>query len=141
MPPVVSIVGRSKSGKTTLLEKLIGELAARGYRVAAIKHAPDIGELDTPGKDSWRHLRAGGQAAVLCSEDRMMLIKPLTKGAALGELVRTLGEDYDLVLTEGFKRQDAPKIEVHRREVGPPLGGVKKIIAIVVSVSQPAFLA
>ena len=66
MPPIVSIVGRSKSGKTTLIEKLVAELKERGYRVATIKHAREINF--EPGKDSWRHLEAGSQATAVSSD-------------------------------------------------------------------------
>jgi len=130
MPPVVSIVGRANSGKTTLVEKLVKELAARGYRVATVKHTPQGMSFDNPEKDSWRHLEAGSGAAAAVSQDRLVLVKPVTPQITLGEIARILGEDYDLILTEGFKHQDAPKIEVHRREVGLPLSGLKKLIAM-----------
>jgi molybdopterin-guanine dinucleotide biosynthesis protein B len=130
MPPVVSIVGRSGSGKTTLLEKLVSELASRGYRLATIKHTPHRLDLD-PEKDTSRYLKAGSQASLASSHERFVLIKPVEKEAALADLVHLLGEDYDLVLTEGFKEEDAPKIELHRREVGAPLGDLKKLVAIV----------
>ncbi len=67
MPPIVSVVGKSKSGKTTLIEKLIQELKSRGYRVATIKHIPQGVSFDEPGKDSWRHLQAGSEAASFSS--------------------------------------------------------------------------
>jgi len=73
MPPVVSIVGRAKSGKTTLLERLIGELTSRGYRVATIKHTPQGMSFDKPDKDSWRHLQAGSKATIACSPDKASL--------------------------------------------------------------------
>ncbi len=130
MPPIVSIVGRAKSGKTTLMEKLIGELKSRGYRVATIKHTPQGMSLDKPDKDSWRHLNAGSEATAIGSPDRVMLIKPVTQDPSLDEIVRFLGEDYDIILVEGFKQDIAPKIEVHRKEAGPPLGAVRKLIAI-----------
>lgn len=131
MPPIVSIIGRSKSGKTTLLERLIGELGLRGYRVATIKHTPRGMSLDNLEKDSWRHLEAGSAAALASAPDRLMLVKPVAQEATLGEMMRLLGEDYDLILTEGFKHEDAPKVEVHRREVGPLLSGVRKLVAVV----------
>ncbi|MDP2931253.1 MAG: molybdopterin-guanine dinucleotide biosynthesis protein B [Chloroflexota bacterium] len=130
MPPIVSIVGRSESGKTTLMEKLIRELKSRGYRVATIKHAQEI-TFDEPGKDSWRHIQAGSEATALSSPDKVVLIKPVAPELALGELGRFFGEDYDIILAEGFKASDVPKIEAHRREVGPPLKAVKKLVAIV----------
>jgi len=130
MPPIVSIVGKSEAGKTTLIEKLIRELKARGYRVATIKHAPEGMSLDEPDKDSWRHTRAGSEATAVSSPDGMLLIKPVTREIGLDEVARFFGEDYDIILTEGFKQGSAPKIEVHRRQVGSPLSGVKKVIAI-----------
>lgn len=131
MPPIVSIVGRSKSGKTTLIEGLIGELKTRGYKVATVKHTPKGMTFDEPDKDSWCHIQAGSEATAVVSPDKVVLIKPIAKEATLDEVVRFLGEDYDIILAEGFKRGNAPKIEVHRREVGPPLSNIKKLIAIV----------
>ena len=130
MPPIVSIVGKSKAGKTTLIEKLIGELKLRGYRVATIKHTPQGMSLDQPDKDSWRHIQAGSEATAVSSPDRVVLIKPVTQEITLDEIARFLGEDCDIILTEGFKKGSAPKIEVHRRQVGSPLSGVRKLIAI-----------
>jgi len=131
MPPIVSIVGKSKSGKTTLMEGLIRELKSRGYRVGTIKHTPQGMTFDEPDKDSWRHIQAGSEATVISSRDKVVLIKPVTQALTLDELAHLVGEDYDIILTEGFKQGSAPKIEVHRREVGPPLSHIKKLIAIV----------
>lgn len=131
MPPIVSIIGRSKSGKTTLVEKLITELGSRGYRIATVKHTPHGMSFDKPDKDTWRHLEAGSVAAVASSEDKMVLIRPVASGMTLEDIARILGEDCDLILAEGFKQGDAPKIEVHRREVGPLLSGIRKLVAVV----------
>jgi len=130
MASIVSIVGKSKSGKTTLLEKLIPELESRGYQAATIKHTPEDVSLDEPGKDSWRHMQAGSRATIISSPTRMTLIKKVSPGTKLEEMAGLFGEDYDIVLAEGFKQDTAPKIEVHRREAGPPLEGVEGIVAI-----------
>lgn len=130
MPPLVSIVGKSKAGKTTLLEKLVGELKSRGYRVATIKHTHHALGVDEPGKDSWRHLQAGSEATVISSIDKIVLTKPIIQEPSLDEIAHLLGEDYDLILTEGFKSRDAPKIEVHRKEIAPPFEDAKKLVAI-----------
>jgi molybdopterin-guanine dinucleotide biosynthesis protein B len=130
MPPIVSIVGKSESGKTTLLEKLIKELKSRGYKVATVKHAPNESSFDEPGKDSWRHVQAGSEAAVISSSDKLVLIKPLGAEAGFEQLAHLLGEDYDIILAEGFKASDAPKIEVHRKQAGPLLPKARKLIAI-----------
>jgi len=131
MPPIISIVGKSKSGKTTFIEKLIEELKSRGYRVATIKHTPKGMTFDEPDKDSWRHIQAGSEATAITSPDKVVLIKPIAQALTLDEIVRFFGEDYDIILAEGFKQGDAPKIEVHRKEVGPPLTSIRKLIAIV----------
>ena len=65
MPPIVSIVGKSDSGKTTLLEKLVAAIRSRGYRVGTIKHDTHGFDIDHEGKDSWRHKKAGARTVVL----------------------------------------------------------------------------
>jgi molybdopterin-guanine dinucleotide biosynthesis protein B len=130
MPAIVSIVSKSKSGKTTLVEKLVRELKSRGYRVATAKHAPQGTTFDDPNTDSWRHIQAGSEATVLSSKDKLVLIKRVTSDVTLDEIGRLLGEEYDIILAEGFKQDKAPKIEVHRREVAPPLKDIKGLIAI-----------
>jgi molybdopterin-guanine dinucleotide biosynthesis adapter protein len=131
MPPVVSIVGKSKSGKTTLIEKLIQELKSRGYRVATIKHGPQEPTFDKSGKDSWRHIQAGSEATAVSSPDKIVLVKPVAREATIDEVASLVGEDYDIILAEGFKQGNTPKIEVHRKDAGPMLKGLKKQIAIV----------
>ena len=131
MSPIVSIIGKTKSGKTGLIEKLVQELKSRGYRVATIKHIPQGVNFDEPGKDSWRHIQAGSEATAVSSPDKIVLIKPVTKDPTLDETAHLLGEDYDIILTEGFKHGNAPKIEVHRKDAGSLLKDIKKLIAIV----------
>jgi molybdopterin-guanine dinucleotide biosynthesis protein B len=131
MPPIVSIIGKTKSGKTTLIEKLVQELKSRGYRVATIKHTRQNLTLGEPGKDSWRHIQAGSEATIISGSDKIMLIKPIAPDTSPEEIARFLGEDYDIILSEGFKEDDAPKIEVHRKEAGPPFASAKKLFAIV----------
>jgi len=129
MPPVVSIIGRSKSGKTTLVEKLVTELKRRGYHVATIKHAQEIDF--TPGKDSWRHLKAGSETTIVVSPDEVVLFKPITTADTFNNICRLLGEDYDIILTEGFKQADTPKIEVRYGVDKTPLKGIKRLVAVV----------
>jgi len=130
MPPIISIVGESQSGKTTLIERLLKELKSRGYRVATIKHAAEYTTFDEPGKDSWRHAEAGSDAIVISSPREIVLIKRVTDTPDFESITRLLGEDYDIILAEGFKNDGAPKIEVHRSGIGPPLGTTKKLVAI-----------
>jgi len=131
MPPIVSIIGRSKSGKTTLIEKLIVELKSRGYHVATAKHTHRDMTLPESDKDSDRHLKAGSETSLIVDPHGLMMIKPLQKELTLTQIAQIIGEDYDLILTEGYKQDDAPKIEVHRKENAPPLTDVKKLFAVV----------
>jgi molybdopterin-guanine dinucleotide biosynthesis protein MobB len=130
MPPIVSIVGKSKSGKTTLIEALVSELKSRGYRIATIKHSVHSLDFDKPDKDSWRHIQAGSDATAIVSPDQIVLIKPVTEEPDLDKIARLLGEDYDIILAEGFKQSSAPKLEVHRKAVGPSLSHINNLIAI-----------
>ena len=114
MSAIISFVGRSNSGKTTLLESLIGELKQRGHSVATVKHSVHDLELDHPGKDSWRFAEAGSDAVVLGSPKKVALIKRVDREATLEDLLRLIGDDYELILVEGFKDSNTTKIEVHR---------------------------
>jgi molybdopterin molybdotransferase len=118
--PVISVVGKSGVGKTTALERIISELRARGFAVGTVKHDTHGFEVDKPGKDSWRHAQAGSEAVVISGPSRMALIRQLAEEMPLDDLVPIMG-NVDLVITEGYKRGDKPKIEVTRRERGTDL--------------------
>ncbi len=112
--PIICVVGRSKSGKTTLLEKLIPELKRRNYRVATIKNHSHPGfEIDMPGKDTWRHAQAGSDHVVIAAPDKVAHIQKVPRKPTLDELAAGI-TDVDIILTEGFKRSSKPKIEVVR---------------------------
>jgi molybdopterin-guanine dinucleotide biosynthesis protein B len=120
MIPILSIVGKSDAGKTTLLEKLIRELKARGYRVATVKHDAHSFEIDQPGKDTWRHAQAGSDHVVIASPARIAHIQRIERELTLPEIASTIN-DADIILTEGYKRGPALKIEVSRAEKGREL--------------------
>ena len=113
--PVVSFIGKKKSGKTTVLLGVIGELRGRGYRVAAIKHDTHGFEIDIPDTDSYRFRELGTEVVGISSPWNYVWQVRTAEEPPLGELIRQIREPVDLVITEGFKRQDAPKIEVSRR--------------------------
>ena len=119
-PPVVSVVGKSNVGKTTLLVKLVAELKARGYRVATIKHDVHGFDIDIPGKDSWRHAQAGSDIVFVASPQKLAMIKRLDRELTVAEIAQ-MAPDVDILLTEGFKRGDSPKIEVSRKELSSDL--------------------
>lgn len=132
MTPVISFVGKGKSGKTTFLEKLIPELTRRGYRVATIKHTVHNTTFDQPEKDTARHVKAGSAATAIASPNEFVLIVPDGARVTLDEMVRHVGDDYDIIIAEGFKHEKGPKIEVHRREKGEALAAtLEDVVAVL----------
>lgn len=119
LPPVISIAGKKNSGKTTFFVALAAELKRRGYRVASVKHGHPHFEFDQPGRDSWRHFHEGEVEAVLiASSNRIAMVKRVVEDPEPEQLVRDYltGQEYDLVLIEGYKYGPFPKIEIFRRE-------------------------
>jgi len=114
MIPIISIVGRSNAGKTTLIEKLIPELIRRGYRVATIKHDVHGFTVDQQGKDSWRHKKAGARTAVISSPWKVAIIEDVERDHTIAELRDRYIRDVDIILSEGYKGNPHPKIEVFR---------------------------
>jgi len=116
-PPLVIIAGRSESGKTTLLERLIPELKKRGLRVGTIKHHKEGDfDIDHPGKDSWRHKKAGAEKTVISSPTRIGLIMDVDHDYRPDELIPFFNE-MDIILVEGHKEENLPKVEIFRPEV------------------------
>jgi molybdopterin-guanine dinucleotide biosynthesis protein B len=113
--PTVSIVGWSGSGKTAFVEDLIKNLVDKGYKIAALKHNAYNFQMDKPGKDSYRHKEAGASMVIISSKDKFAVIKDTEKEEEVIDLVnKNVDESYDLVIVEGFKAGDLPKIEIYR---------------------------
>lgn len=119
---IFGFAGYSGSGKTTLIEQLIPLFTARGLKVSLIKHAHHTFDVDTPGKDSYRHRHAGATEVLVTSSRRWVLMHEL-RGAAEPDLNQAIMHlsPCDLLLVEGFKREAIPKLEVYRAAVGEPL--------------------
>ncbi|WP_420862261.1 molybdopterin-guanine dinucleotide biosynthesis protein B [Algirhabdus cladophorae] len=143
---VFGVVGWKNAGKTGLMERLVTEICGRGVTVSTIKHAHHNFDVDQPGKDSYRHRVAGAREVLLASGNRWALMHELAgeDEPPLADLLAKLAP-VDLVLIEGYKRDDHPKVEAFRTETGQPLIALNDptIRAIAsntdVDVSQPVF--
>jgi len=121
MRSIISIVGKSHSGKTTLLEKLIAELKQRGHKVAIVKHSHHADDLDTASKDTWRFTKAGSELSALNSLDHLAVYRRIDGYFDPQEISSFINWEYDFILTEGFKSSNYPKIEVHLSKQGNDL--------------------
>ena len=130
--PILCFVGRSNSGKTTVIERLIPELTRVGYRIATVKHAGHGFELDTEGKDSWRHKQAGASAVVVLSKGSMAMFADVSEEIKVEEIRdRFLDSGIDLIIAEGWKSEDYPKIAVVREHLGEVTVSTEGLLAIV----------
>jgi molybdopterin-guanine dinucleotide biosynthesis protein B len=131
MTPIISIVGKSRSGKTTFIEKLIAELKRRGHRVGTIKHTFHGFDIDWEGKDSWRHKQAGADSVMMAAPGKVVLVKD--EGATTLDDYEPYFRDVDIVVTEGFKKGNKPKIEILRaaRNTQPLCSNDDKLFALV----------
>jgi len=132
LPPLLSVVGKSNSGKTTLLVKLIAEFRQRGFRIGTIKHDVHGFEMDRPGKDTWRHKEAGSLTTIISSPFQIGMVKDVDHDHHPNELLSLL-YDMDIVLAEGYKRGNWPKLEVFRSEIhkAPFCGGDPNLLALI----------
>ena len=137
-PVVISVVGHSGAGKTTLIEKLIYELNSLGLKVATLKHAHHKVELDTPGKDSYRYKAAGATMSMLLTRDALQLVADAKDDREPEQLARLYMSDADIVLAEGFSHAPGAKIEVLRRACGkaPRCAIADGLIAIVTDMDE-----
>jgi len=113
--PTLAIVGFSNSGKTTLMEKLIAALTAKGLDVCTIKHSHHQPEMDTPGKDSWRHKHAGAKGSLLVGPEQLLMVADIAQSLSPQDMANKYFPDADLVLIEGYASLPCPKIEVVRQ--------------------------
>ncbi|MDK2822924.1 MAG: molybdopterin-guanine dinucleotide biosynthesis adapter protein [Clostridia bacterium] len=115
LPPIVSVVGTTGSGKTTFLERLIKELKKRNWKIGVIKNDVHGFDIDKPGKSTWRFREAGADNVMICGPDKMAFIEKHQEKKSLDAYLSYFRE-MDLVLTEGFKRENKPKIELYRKD-------------------------
>ncbi len=137
---VVSVVGKGGSGRTTLLEGVITALSDRGWRVATAKHHAHDTDIDVPGKDTWRHERAGAVVTMVSAPNRLGVIRRVDRERTLGELADIAhGQGVDIVLTEGFRRTSPVLVEVVRAARSTePICSAEELFALVTDVPELA---
>lgn len=130
--PIVCFVGKSNSGKTTFIERVIPELVRAGYKVATVKHAGHGFDLDTEGKDSWRHKQAGASSVVILSKGSMAMFADVSDQMKVEDVRdRFLDGSYDLIIAEGWKHEGYPKIVIIREQVGEIPISPEGLLAVV----------
>lgn len=140
MNKVIGVAGFKNSGKTTLVEKLVHALTARGYRISTVKHAHHSFDIDHEGRDSFRHRKAGATEVAVISRERWAIIheqrgeEPPPLEAILDKLA-----PCDLVIVEGYKRDTHDKIEVRNLALDPPplAGDDPTVVAIAATGPVP----
>ncbi len=133
MIPIISFIGTSGSGKTTIMEKVVAELKNRGIKIAVVKHSHhnELG-FDKKGKDSQRYTAAGAEVVILSGVNEIVFMKRTEHDLSPQEISRLLYDNVDLVLTEGFKNASTMKIEVHRKALEPELlAKPKQLLAVI----------
>ncbi len=136
-PAVFQIVGYKNSGKTTLVCQLIEHFKRCGWRVGTAKHDGHSFDIDREASDTWKHRQAGADAVAISSAERTAWMEE--RGSSLRELLKFFGHDYDLVLAEGFKQEDYPKLVVIRGLQDVPLvHGLSRVKGIVLGIASDA---
>ena len=137
---IVAVVGSSNSGKTTAVEVIIKGLTKKGYKVASAKRIPEKKfTIDTQGKDTWRHSKAGANVVLSVAPNELTIIKKVeTKKHTLEQLIAEIPEETDIIIIEGFKNlvgQDMtiPKIVAAKteEEISEAIGHYKNILAFI----------
>lgn len=120
MTPYITFVGYSGSGKTTLLTKVIKYLKDKGYKIAALKHDGHNFEMDKEGKDTYLMKTSGAECVAIASKNKFAIISDTDKRLSFHELMKQIPINVDIIIGEGFKDEDIPKILVHRKDNNKP---------------------
>ncbi len=115
MIPVISVVGFSNSGKTTVMEGLIRIFKSKNYKVGAVKHASHGYAMDVAGTDSWHFANAGADQIAIVGPTSFTIHEYNQNQKSLQDILARI-KDVDIILVEGFKSEPGPKIEVYRQD-------------------------
>ena len=137
LPPIISFVARSGTGKTTFLCKLIEELGRRSVRVMVVKHDVHGFEVDKPGKDTWKFRHAGARQVLIANAHKMALMGSVDGEQPLLTLVHRYARRVDLIITEGYRRSGMPKFLVARKDAPQPFApGPEELEGAVAAVTD-----
>jgi len=140
--PALAVVGYANCGKTTLICRLLTLAGAQGWRVAVVKHSHKVIDPESPGKDTWRFRQAGAQSVALAAPGLLQVIHPRGDDPPLSAVLAALPGSLDLILVEGYKHSDLPKL-VFITPDAPPLTGLSNIVAFIsdipVATTLPVF--
>ncbi len=134
MPPIISFIGRSNSGKTTLIEKLIKHFTSQNMHIGLIKHTLHEFSFDKKGKDSYRHREAGAETVIVTNNKKIGMISDLAESLSPLQIAeKYMSQNIDLIIIEGYKVEETLKIEVAGDQSSPPLflSGIEGVRAIV----------
>ncbi len=129
MIPIISVVGKDKSQKTAAVVEIIRELKKRGYKVGTVKHhAHGDFSFDVPGKASYRHSEAGASETAVSGPTMLGYVRRHDRELPLTEVVKFFSRDIDVIITEGYFKEDTPKVE---SPVSDPVVTVDDIESII----------
>lgn len=111
--PVVSIIGKQNTGKTTLISLIVPLLKKKGYKIGTIKYNIPSFEIDYKGKDTYRHYQAGADVVSISSSKKLAIVKRVSKKSpSIQTIIESNYQDIDVVLVEGYKHWRYPYIEI-----------------------------
>lgn len=136
VPVICFVAAKSGTGKTTFLEKLITEMTIRGYRIGMIKSDVHSFEIDVPGKDTWRFAQAGAKTTAIIGPDKYAIIEKTESKKDLEDIVALI-QGVDIIIVEGYKAANRPKIEVVRKERGSEvISSLDNLVAVITDVEE-----
>ena len=129
--PIISIVGWHNAGKTLFLEGLIAEIRRRGVRLATVKHTGGRFHMDREGTDTWRFAQAGSDVVAISGRTGFALVEQRESELTLQEIIQRLPKDLDLIIVEGLKSVQLPKIEIVGAAGGRRIASQADLVALV----------